>query len=247
MYIKINQLNVYYQNTGRGKDLVILHGWKQDVSSFWGIVDQLKDDFNVWLIDLPGFGRSDIPSKALNLEDFAEIIKNFIKKQKINKPILLGHSLGGNIGLKIAIRNPGFLSKLILEDSSGIRSKRPFYKNLITPSVKFFNTITPNIFGLKERLRYKFYKYLGSDYYGSGELKQTLINILKEDLSNDLSKINTDTLIIWGEKDKQTPLSSAKKIYQKIIPSRLEIFENGNHYPHLENPQKFVNYVKDFA
>lgn len=247
MYLKVNNYNIYYQNIGTGKDLVILHGWKQDVSSFWGVVDSLKQDFKIWLIDLPGFGRSDKPDKPLTLDDFAKTVKEFIETQQIKKPILLGHSLGGNIGLKIALKYPSLLDKLILENSSGIRPKRPIYRNLIAPLVKMINHIVPNLFGLKERFRYSFYKYLGSDYYGSGELRKTLVNILKEDLSDEISKINTGTLIIWGEKDNQTPLDQAKKIYQSIIPSRIEIFENVGHLPHQEDPDRFINYVKDFA
>ena len=61
MYIPLNNHNIYYQRLGQGPDLIMLHGWGNDVSSFWGVTDFLKDDFTLWLIDLPGFGRSDIP------------------------------------------------------------------------------------------------------------------------------------------------------------------------------------------
>ena len=62
MYSRIKGLNIYFQKIGKGENLIMLHGWGQDVSTFWGIVVFLKDKYTVYLIDLPGFGRSDLPS-----------------------------------------------------------------------------------------------------------------------------------------------------------------------------------------
>src|SRR3989344_7528691 len=102
MYITLNDQNIYYQKIGQGKNLIMLHGWKQDVSTFHNVGDILKENFTVWLIDLPGFGRSESPKKAFTVSDYSKIIAEFIKEQKINKPHLLGHSVGGNIAIKFA-------------------------------------------------------------------------------------------------------------------------------------------------
>ncbi len=249
MYITINNHNIYYQKVGKGKDLVMIHGWKQDASTWWGVVDLLKDDFTLWLLDLPGFGRSDMPKKAFKMKDFADTVAEFIKSEKLNKPIVLGHSLGGRTGIKLAANYPDVLGKLILEDAAGIKPKRDVFKTLIYPIAKIGKAIIPNFLNLKERVRLFFYRKLESDYLKAGPLRETLTNILEEDLTPDLSKIKTETLLIWGEKDptKEASLRNGKLMYRLIKPSRLEVIENVGHFPHLEKPYQFAQFVKDFG
>lgn len=249
MYIKLSDLSVYYQEIGRGKDLILLHGWKQDVSTFWGLVDLLKTDFRVYLIDLPGFGRSDSPQKEFTVSDYSKIVQDFIKTKKIKKPILLGHSLGGRIAIKLASENPQLISKLILEDSAGIKPKKDFFKFVIYFLAKLFRYFIPNAFNFKNKIRYLFYKKLETDYIDAGALTDTLKNILEEDLTDDLRKIRVETLLIWGEKDptQEASLRNGKKMYQLIENSRIEIFDDVGHFPHLEKPERFAYYVKDFS
>lgn len=248
MYIKVNDQNIYYQKVGTGKNLILLHGWKQDVSSFWGVVEDLKKDFTVWLVDLPGFGRSDNPKKPFSVLNYAEVIKEFIRKLNIKNPTLLGHSVGGRIAIKLAANYPNILDKLILEDSAGIKPKRDIPKFIFYALAKIFKYAIPNFFSLKEKIRTKFYKSLKSDYLTAGELKETFTKVLNEDLTDDLPKIKTETLLIWGEKDPtlETSLQNGKKMYRLIEKSKLAILGGVGHFPHLENPERFVYYVKDF-
>lgn len=247
MFYNYKGQQIYYQTVGKGQDLVLLHGWKQDVSSWWGLTDLLKNDFKLWLIDLPGFGSSDIPKTPWTITDYADSIASFIKNQKINKPILLGHSLGGNIALKLAYLNPNLISKLVLEDSSGLREKSSYRNFILLTAAKLIKYFIPNIFNLREKLRLNFYQVIGSDYLKAGELKETLQNILSEDLETEVSKIKVVTLVIWGENDSIVPVKFGKKLYQLVPDCRFEMIEGVKHFPHLENPFIFSHYVKDFS
>lgn len=241
--------NIYYQKIGHGKDLIMLHGWKQDVSTFWPVVDLLKTDFTLWLIDLPGFGRSENPKKAFGVSDYAEVIKQFIVKLKIKKPVLLGHSVGGRIAIKLASRYPLLLNKLILVSSAGIRPKRDLPKFIFYILAKIFKYFIPNILNLREKIRVIFYNTLESDYLTAGPLKDTFIKVLNEDLAYDLSKIKTETLLIWGENDPthEASLKNGKKMYRLIEKSRMAILDSVGHFPQTENPTMFAYYVKDFV
>lgn len=247
MFAKIGQLSIYYQTVGYGKDLVFLHGWKQNVSNFWPIIDLLKKDFKLWLIDLPGFGRSDMPQKPLSIGDYAKIVADFISENHIKNPILLGHSLGGNVAIKLAGNYPNLISKLILEDSSGIRPKQSLKNIPLLLVAKLIKFLIPNIFNFKEKLRAKFYTAIGSDYLGADKLRDTFVKIVNEDMSTDARKITVPTLIIWGEKDLSVPLERGRKLYHLIKNSKLEVIESAGHFPHLENPSRFIYYVKDFC
>jgi pimeloyl-ACP methyl ester carboxylesterase len=247
MYIKINDNNIYYQKVGRrGKDLILLHGWGQDVSTWWVVLDKLKDDFTLWLIDLPGFGRSDLPKKDLMVQDYADTIQVFITKLKIKKPHLLGHSHGGRISLKVAAYQGHLIDKLILEDSAGIKPKKGLKQLLAYPLAKIFKNLTPNWFHFKDRLKTMLYRYLESDFLEAGPLRGTLDQVVNEDLTLDIKKINNETLLIWGEKDRAVPLSDGKRIYRLIEPSRIEVIDEVGHFPHLENPDRFIYWVRNF-
>ena len=249
MYITVNNQQIYYQKIGKGKDLVMLHGWANDVSSFWNVAQELKEDFTVWLIDLPGFGRSEMPQSPFSVSDYAETIFQFLKEQKINKPVILGHSHGGRTTIKLVAQHPELAEKIILLDSAGIKPKRDGFKFLVYIAAKVFNTIFPEIWGIKKLIRHYFYKNIKSDYINAGKLKETLKKTLNEDLSADIKKIENEALLIWGENDKnvESDLTVARKMYRWILKSRLEIIEGAGHHPHIDNPKMFVYWIKDFA
>lgn len=200
----------------------------------------------MWLIDLPGFGRSENPKKPFYVKDYAEIIADFIKENKLEKPNLLGHSLGGRVGIKLASEKPEILNKLVLESSAGIKHEHDLLRLAGFAMAKIFNLLIPESLTLKKYLKHKFYKQVGSDYDDAKELKSTFINIINEDLTPDLPKIKNQTLVIGGELDTSVPPRDQRKMYRKIPNSKLEILEKVAHFPHLENPQKFLYYVIDF-
>lgn len=246
MYTTINNQKIYFQKVGEGKDLILLHGWGVDVSSFWPSVEVLKDHFTLWLIDLPGMGRSDPPKKDWAILDYAKLVEEFILEQKIKKPILLGHSFGGRITIKLAAKSPHILGKIILEDSAGLSRNKGIKNSLLKIITKITKYLIPNIFNIRELIRIKIYQALKSDYQ-HGALRETFLKTIQEDLSNDCKKIALDTLIIWGEKDQSTPLKDGKRMYQLIKNSKLAILEGVGHTPHIKDPERFSYYVKDFA
>ncbi len=247
MYTSINNQNIYFQKVGQGKDLILLHGWGLDASSFWPVVDLLKDQFTLWILDLPGHGRSDIPKSAFTITDYKNTVMKFIKELKIQKPIILGHSFGGRVTIKLASENPKILDKIILEDSAGISQKSGIQNELLKVLARGVKHLIPNIFNLKELLRLKLYKTLKSDYLDTGLLKETFKKSINEDLTEDLKKISTEALIIWGENDQTTPLEDGKRMYQLIKNSKLVILEGVGHAPHISDPERFALYVKDFV
>lgn len=246
MYCEVAGQNIYFQKIGKGKDLILIHGWGADVSTFWPVVDYLKKDFTLWLIDLPGFGRSNLPKETFTISDFAEIIAEFIKTNNIKKPAVLGHSYGGKIGIKLAADYPDLIDKLILEGAAGIKPAKNLLQILIFPLAKIANLVLPNVGNYRERIRTKLYKRLESDYKDSGNMKDIFVNTLKEDLTADLPKIQTETLIIWGEKDRAVPLKYGKIMFQLIKNSKLVILEGIGHFPHIKWPERVAYAVKDF-
>jgi pimeloyl-ACP methyl ester carboxylesterase len=247
MKIKISDLNINYVsyiNEDNKKNIILLHGWGSNLNIFNFIISSLKDNYNVYAIDLPGFGESDMPNNPLWINDYSLIIKKFIEYFNIDNPILIGHSFGGRIIIKLLSKFKLDVNKIVLIDSAGIRPKRTikyYFKIYLYKFLKLFK----HILGIKY-LNYIRKLFGSSDYNMVNDvLKKTLINTVNEDLKKDLSNIDKETLIVWGENDNITPVKDAKVINKLVVNSGLVILKNAGHYSFLDKPYdciKIINY-----
>src|SRR3989344_4726315 len=109
--------------------VLILHGWGSSSKSFEEISRLLREKgHQVFAPDLPGFGSERTQDKPWPLDDYVNFVLNFAQAQDLNKFILLGHSFGGRIGIKFAVRYPEKLSGLILYAAAGIKPRRTFWQ-----------------------------------------------------------------------------------------------------------------------
>ena len=221
MQIKIKEWNINYEVEGEGEPVILLHGWLTDLESMRPLTTNLVKKFKVYLVDVVGFGKSDLPEEPLNSQDFAEFLQEFMEKLKIENPVLIGHSNGGRIIINAVGRKLVKAKKIVLIDSAGIKPHHsaPYYLKLaVFKTGKLFLNLLPNTKGIKEfkeRLRNK---VGSSDYKASPTvLKDTMKIILKEDVKDLLPNIDVPTLLIWGSLDTATPISDAK-IMEKLIP-----------------------------
>ena len=237
----IKGLKINYKTLGEGKPLLILHGWGSS-SEKWQKIGELLAQKRVKVIipDLPGFGNSDKPPTAWNLDNYCDFVEEFVKALNLDKFYLLGHSFGGELAVKYSLRFPEKINKLFLLDASCIRT-RDFKKKLLYIISKIFR-----IFSFSSFLRKAFYRFVvgKSDYLSvEGVMRDTYLKVIAEDLSGVLSQIKIPTVIIWGEKDDITPLNDARIISQRIKNSRLEIIPDVGHNPHLENPEELSKLI----
>ena len=231
----IKDLNINYQIIGEGRPLLILHGWGSRGDN-WEKVGELlaKSGISVIIPDLPGFGQSDKPSKAWNLDDYCDFVEEFVKVLNLDKFYLLGHSFGGSLAIKFCLQHPEKVVKLSLVSAACIRKKT--FKN------KFFKFLSKFLKIKTPFLRKVFYRK--SDYLSvEGVMKETYLKIIKQDLSDILPQIQIPAVIIWGEKDNITRLNDAKIINQKIKDSKLEIISNVGHDLNLKTPEKLAEIV----
>ncbi|MGB9598624.1 MAG: alpha/beta fold hydrolase, partial [Minisyncoccales bacterium] len=222
--IDLEGLLVSFQEEGQGPFFLILHGWKGSSLSWKNVVQGLSSFFTVISLDLPGFGKSQNPPFAFDLEDFAKVLNSFCQKREIKEIFLLGHSFGGAVAVIFTILFPQMVKKLILCAPALLRSKKKnfkqrFFNFLATTGNKIFNQKPP--FFLKKII----YRIINNyDYFDLNPvMKETFKKIIKRDLREDLSQIDIPTLILWGEKDKILPLFQAFFIKEKIKNSQLEI------------------------
>ena len=244
----INNLNINYIKKGEGKAVLILPGWATTINTYLPLIDSISTYACVYCLDMPGFGGSQEPDTSWNLDNYVKFIINFIKQQNLKEVDLIGHSNGGRIIIKLMNqKNLDFkVNKIILIGSAGIVHEKTFSQKMKIKISKLckkildskpIKTIFPN---LLSRLKNRF----GSEDYRNASpiMKETLVQLINQDLRDLLPNINVPTLLIWGCNDTATPLADAE-IMEKLIPDAgLIKVANCSHYVFLENPM-FVNKV----
>lgn len=248
-------MQVNYTVKGQGKkNILLLHGWGGSAKSLASLQDELVKvcKSRVYNIELPGFGDSKhIVDKPLGLDDYVAELDNFIRKQEIDNPVVAGHSFGGKIALAYAINKPDKLSSIILINSSGLKPKNSIKKIVFLIPTKIFGWIfsLPILRNIKKTVRKVYYRYIvrETDYLVSEAMQETLKNVLKVNLDDEVAKINTDTLLIWGEDDTYTPLWMGKKLDELIPNSRLEVVKGARHNLPLVNPETVASIISLFV
>jgi len=239
LQVKVKDWNINYEVLGKGTPVILLHGWLTSLETMRPIANSLKENFKVYLIDVVGFGKSDLPEHPLTSNDFGDFLKVLLEKLEINNPILIGHSNGGRIIINAVGRKLVNPRKIVLIDSAGLKPKRPlkyYIKVGIFKTGKFVLNLLPNVSFIKkvkEKLRNK---VGSSDYKASPTvLKETMKIILNEDLRYLLPEIKVPTLLIWGTLDTATPISDAIEMEKLIPDAGLVKYQGGSHFSYLEN------------
>jgi len=238
MRIKVKNVDVNYIQYGEGKDIVLLHGWGQNIEMMKPIGDNFCDRFRITILDFPGFGQSSEPDFDWSISDYALMLEEFIKKLDIKKPIVMGHSFGGRVAIRYSANNP--IEKLILFGSPCIRiqEKLPLYVVVLKKLKQL-----PGLNSFGEYMK----KYIGSrDYKAASPLmRKVLVNTVNEDLSSYARNIEEPTLLIWGDRDTEAPLNDARQLEKIMIDAALIILP-GSHYAYLENLGRVVTILNNF-
>lgn len=239
MKIKIKDVLVNYIQYGKGKDILLLHGWGQNIQMMKPLGDYFSNRYRITILDFPGFGESEEPPVSWKIEDYSALISELVSALKIKKPIVMGHSFGGRVAIHYSSCN--VIEKLVLFGSPCIREKEnlPF-------SVKILKKLKslPGMDSLGEKMK----KYIGSRDYKAASpiMRQTLVNVVNEDLSIYARQIEEPTLLIWGEQDTEAPLQDAKDLEKIMIDAALIVLP-GTHYAYLENLQQVCNILDHFV
>lgn len=243
--IKLN-----YIDEGEGPVVLLLHGWGASCDSYKGVINTLRDKCRLVALDFPGCGQSDLPEKPLDINDYVAIVMEFCSALNLRDPILVGHSHGGRVIMKLAgsgLMNP---KKIVFIDAAGIKPKfgfKKWCKVRTFKTVKWFLTL-PVIRNHTEETLQKARNHFGSADYSSAPevMRKTLVNLVNDDMTPYLDGIKASTLLIWGENDTATPLYMAKRI-EKIIPDcGVCVIKDTGHWSFVERPAEAQAILRSF-
>jgi 2-hydroxy-6-oxonona-2,4-dienedioate hydrolase len=217
--------------------IIILHGWGHSAGPWQSMKAKLESiGFDVIIEDLPGFGTRRGKAVDFDIKKYAKWFetqfKDILKKDKV---ILIGHSLGGRIGLELAQHSPDWLDKLILIGTPGIY--QPNIKTVLIKKLNFLkklpfvNLLTSN---------------LNPEYESAklNNLRETYQNVVANNQKSILHLIQKPTLLIWGKDDLTVPISIAEQMRKLIPNSGLKLILNSGHSPHLDNPDLLFGLIQ---
>jgi len=229
-------LNYEYYGLGQ-KTIVFLHGWGGSVSSFKWFADSLQTRYRVLVVDFAGFGKSQPPNRPYDVDDYVDEVIDLLKHLNIRNYYIVAHSFGGRVAIKMCARGE-MIERLILVDSAGIKPRFSIKKWSKIVWYKFIKFLVKLHLLSRNRLD----KYGSKDYKSlDGVMKATFLKVVNEDLSKNAKKISCPTLLVWGDRDAETPFYMAKKLNKYIRNSALVIIKNAGHFSYLDNPVLFLN------
>lgn len=241
---------VYKFGTGQS-NLLVLHGWGSSIKSWNPLLQTINpDQFTVYFLEMPGFGESKEPNKGWFVSDYLAFIKQFLVEFSIKPEYLLVHSFGGRIAIKWLSEKDCPIKKAIFMGAAGIKPELNKFQKFTKKIAPYFKKLSKikflaPVYKVVQKL---IYRLNGSGDYlkVKGVMKKTFLNVIDEDLTPLLSKINVPVRLIWGDNDSYTPLWMGNLMNQKIPNSEIFIIPDARHGLHLQNADVILHHINEF-
>lgn len=249
---------IHVESLGSGPDLVLLHGWAMHSGIWGGVRDQLAQQYRLHLVDLPGHGLSPACEPG-TLEQIVALISDILPENCM----IGGWSLGGQIAVELALREPYRIHKLILISTTPCFARRDdwdwgmdhrllllFMENLkknYATTINRFLTLQMSgdrdIAGVLKQLRQHFFQRNEPDHIA---LKRGLEILQTNDFRKKLKEIKQPVLLLHGDNDVITDPSAARWMHQQLLHSKLVMFPHCGHAPFLSAPDQFITCINEF-
>ena len=262
---------VNFTIAGQGPPVVLIHGVAGRAAQWDQTVELLADSHTVVAPDLLGHGESAKPRGDYSLGAHASGIRDLLVGLNIERASIVGHSLGGGIAMQFAYQFPERCARLVLVSSGGLgdevhallRAATLPGSELVLPllahaRVLALASLLPRALGrvglrtrpdLTEIAR-------GYQSLSNAEARSAFIHTLRGVIDPTGQRINASdrlylaskmpTLIVWGGRDRIIPVEHARPAHEGMPGSRLELFADSGHFPHLDRPREFARTLEDF-
>ena len=231
--LSINGKNVYYEVYGAGKPLFLLHGYSHS-STYWiPYVKYFQEDFEVYLVDLQGHGKSDIFDKDWSIKSVADNLNDFVQHLELEEIRAIGFSYGGDVLFQLSVINPSLIKSMVTIGALGSWDIKDYpdweeffqYSNLENLTwIKTYQTDDEHIKSILDL--FKNYSVLLSE--------------------EQLNSIQTSVLLILGDDDDSMPLEEVNRVRNNLQKSDLWVLPNSPHGAHEGDVEEFVRIAKSF-
>lgn len=232
--VTINGKNIYYEVYGEGKPLFLLHGYTQSSIAWRAHVNDYIDEYQVYLVDLTGHGKSDAFSQTLSIKNVAKDLEQLIHYLKLNRINAIGFSYGGDVLYQLALINPSVITSMVTIGSIGSWSINdyPEVQQSFTYELAKNHSWIQGAHSSDEQVRILFDQF---NHYS--------VRLSNDDLTN----IATNVLIVAGDSDQGVPLEEIVRSRKHLPNSSLWIVPNVGHGGYDgDNKEAFIRVSKSF-
>jgi pimeloyl-ACP methyl ester carboxylesterase len=262
---------VFYRSAGSGPVLVLVHGITSTSATWANVIPYLAERFTVIAPDLLGHGDSAKPRGDYSLGAYASGIRDLLIALGHERATFVGHSLGGGVAMQLAYQFPEHCERLVLVSSGGLgRDISPLLRAASLPGSELVLPLLANahVLGagqlvgrLLRRIGLRVHTDVeevlrGHASLSDGEARAAFLHTLRTIVDPWGQRVDASDrlylaraipfLIVWGERDPIIPVDHARAAHRLVPGSRLELFPNVGHFPHLEDPLRFVRVLVDF-
>jgi len=269
-HIAIHGHQIGFRRGGQGPVLLLLHGIAGSSLTWVPAMRLLEGDYTMLAPDFLGHGTSEKPLGDYSLGNLATVMRDFLSLLGIDRATVVGQSFGGGVAMQFAYQFPERCERLVLVDAGGLGREVSWILRLATlPGAEYVMPVLfPEFVGNWGDAVVKFFGGRGFRHaeavemwrsYRSlteGESRRAFVRTVRSVIDPGGQSVSAadrlylsahmPTLIVWGDHDRIIPLRHAHLAHEAIPNSRLEVMEGVGHYPHVEEPARFVEILKDF-
>lgn len=259
--LQLDDVDLYYEDTGgAGPPVVFAHGLLFSTTLFRFQIEALRAAYRCIAFDFRGQGRTQVTSSGYDMDTLTGDASALIERLRVSPCHFVGLSMGGFVGLRLALRRPELLRSLSLFNSAGDAEpiwNRPKYAVMGTVSRWFglrplIGPVTNILFGrsfrrdparasLRDSLREEL---LGIDVHGNARALRGVLS--RPSLLGELSSIRTPTLVVAGEEDVAVSPERARRTAERIPRARSVVIAGAGHSSALEHPEAVTAVLRDF-
>ncbi|WP_369700055.1 alpha/beta fold hydrolase [Bacillus sp. AFS041924] len=245
-----------YKDQGKGKTIVLIHGFMGSHAYWEKVVPKLAEDYRVIAIDLPGHGDSTSIKEEHSIEDYADVLKELLDQLNISQVTMFGHSLGGYITLAFAKRYSNYLNGFSLIHSTAYPDSEEAKKGRVATIEKVNNEGVKNIVdGLIPKLfspknvqnnisEIELAKKIGYKTSVDGTVKALISMKDRPDRNHILNDTNLPVLLLAGKDDQIIPPEKTFSVKKENI--KTTTLNSAGHMSMYESPEELVNEMKDY-
>ncbi|MQA30207.1 MAG: alpha/beta fold hydrolase [Luteitalea sp.] len=189
------------------RHIVFLHGWGGNRESLRGIGTLFQHTHQVHLLDLPGFGEAPPPSAGWDTINYTDLVQQYVLERLSGPVVLVGHSFGGRISVRLAARRLAQIRGLVLMGVPGLPQPKLSRARLRQLGIRWLRKtlIAAKPLAGQKPIDWHTRTYGSKDYLAAGPLRPVLIRAVNEDLSESAAAVACPTLLLWGTDDAETP------------------------------------------
>jgi pimeloyl-ACP methyl ester carboxylesterase len=269
--VELHGHRVSYRTAGSGPVVILIHGVAGTSEQWANVAPVLAERFTVVAPDLLGHGQSAKPQGDYSLGAYAVSLRDLLIVLGHRRASVVGHSLGGGVAMQFAYEYPVFAERLVVVSSGGLGHEvHPLLRAATLPGAELVLPLLVHerVIGAGEAVGQVLARIglrAGPDIaemargyasLGDAEARTAFLHTVRAVIDYSGQRVSAadrlylssmvPTLIVWGRRDPLIPVAHSEFAHQSMPGSRLEIFEEAGHFPHLDEPVRFAAVLRDF-